>query len=159
MTKLKTLHGCVDNALAKADLLRLHGEPDVAESICRDVLAVSPEHQGALVRLVLCLTDQFRDGAKLETTRDVAAQLHDEYERWYYLGVIYERWARSLYRRGNPDAVALEWYVEAMRSFDKAQALAAPDNEDAVMRWNACLRRIRADEALRQKFGALWAGT
>jgi len=54
---LKVLpEGSVERALAKAEQYRALNEPEDAESICRDVLAVAPEHQGALVLLGLSLT-------------------------------------------------------------------------------------------------------
>src|SRR5262249_34236875 len=50
----------VPAAVAKAEHYRLLNEPEQAESICHDVLAVEPEHQPALMTLLLALTDQFR---------------------------------------------------------------------------------------------------
>jgi len=46
-------------ALEKAIRYRLLNEPLEAESICRDVLAVDPENQEAMVTLLLALTDEF----------------------------------------------------------------------------------------------------
>ena len=46
-------------ALQKAERYRLSTIPPAAESICLDVLAVSPENQQALVTLLLAITDQF----------------------------------------------------------------------------------------------------
>ena len=43
-------------------LSALLNEPAQAESICKDVLAVDPENQAAVVMLLLALTDQFRTG-------------------------------------------------------------------------------------------------
>jgi hypothetical protein len=37
-------------------------EPLEAESICRDVLEIEPDHQEALAALLLALTDQFTRG-------------------------------------------------------------------------------------------------
>ena len=53
----------IPEALSKAERYRLLNEPGEAESICRDVMAVEPEHQGALRLLGLALTDQFVGGA------------------------------------------------------------------------------------------------
>src|SRR5271167_44639 len=49
-------------ALAKAERYRLLNEPWQAESICRDVLRIEPEHDLALTMLLLSLTDQFGEG-------------------------------------------------------------------------------------------------
>ena len=45
-------------ALEKATRYRLLNEPLEAESICRDVLAVDPENQEAVITLLLAVTDQ-----------------------------------------------------------------------------------------------------
>ena len=46
-------------AFQKVELYRYLNEPEEAESICRDILAVEPENQLALRLLGLTLTDQF----------------------------------------------------------------------------------------------------
>ena len=57
---LKRIHpDGVDAALEKADRYRELNQPAEAESICRDVLVVDPEHQLAHRMLGLALTDQF----------------------------------------------------------------------------------------------------
>jgi len=40
---------------------RLLNEPDAAESICLDILAVKPAHKEALITLILALMDKFFD--------------------------------------------------------------------------------------------------
>src|SRR5580704_7123042 len=50
-------------AIAKAELYRSLNEPEEAESICRDILNIEPQHQLALRLLGLALTDQFIGGA------------------------------------------------------------------------------------------------
>ena len=98
-------------ALAKAERYRLLNEPEEAESICRDVLAVEPNHQAALVTLLLALTDQFRAQGH-DGIRDAEAtlgQLTDEYQRAYYGGIIRERWARALLGVGDPGHQAFTW--------------------------------------------------
>ena len=62
MFELKPLsREAVPAALEKAYRYRLLHEPVEAESICRDVLDVEPDHQEALVMLVLALSDQFEE--------------------------------------------------------------------------------------------------
>ena len=54
----------VSGALAKAERYRLLNEPNEAESICRDILAVEADNQQAWISLILALTDQIpHDGA------------------------------------------------------------------------------------------------
>ncbi len=71
----------VPAALERAERYRLLNEPLDAESICEDVLAVSPGHQGALVMLLLSLTDQFgeRLGPALARARGILSELQDPY--------------------------------------------------------------------------------
>src|ERR1700678_2942445 len=52
----------IPGALSKAERYRFLNEPWQAESICRDVLAIDPTNQTALILLVLSLTDQFDRG-------------------------------------------------------------------------------------------------
>jgi hypothetical protein len=56
--KLKQIsRGGIDEAIAKVELYRYLNEPGEAESICRDILALEPTHQGALRLLGLAITD------------------------------------------------------------------------------------------------------
>src|SRR3954467_14169994 len=90
--------------LAKGEKYRLLNEPEQAESICRDVLAVDAKNQPALVALVLALTDQFRASPNT-AVRDAETALggvEDAYERVYYAGIIRERWAKALLSAGDP---------------------------------------------------------
>src|SRR5688500_12181810 len=129
-------------ALEKALRYRLLNEPIEAESICRDVLAIDPENRAALVTLLLALTDQFE--TKFAEARDAATgvlhQFGGEYERAYYQGIIHERWAKAQIARGLPDEAAANWIREALRCYERAQELAAPDDPDAILRWNTCVR-------------------
>ena len=57
--KLKTISKVgIPAAISKAELYSSLNEPEEAESICRDILAVEPEHQMALRLLGLAITDQ-----------------------------------------------------------------------------------------------------
>ena len=52
----------IPRALEKIERYRLLNEPAEAESICRDILEIEPDHQKALVMLILTLSDQFSKG-------------------------------------------------------------------------------------------------
>src|SRR6266545_2285222 len=67
-------------ALEKAERYRLLNEPREAESICLDVLEVDPEHQRALVILLLAITDQFgqRNPEEVGQARALLPRLRDE---------------------------------------------------------------------------------
>ena len=49
-------------AIQKAERYRLLNEPQEAESICLDILAIDPDNREAPVVLLLALTDQFDEG-------------------------------------------------------------------------------------------------
>ena len=105
MIELKRIsQAALPAALAKAERYRLLNEPEQAESICRDVLAVEPTNQTALVTLLLALTDQFGASSTTSVRRaeEVLAQIGDEYQRIYYAGIIRERWALALLAGGDP---------------------------------------------------------
>ncbi|HWE28362.1 MAG TPA: hypothetical protein VHB97_10190 [Polyangia bacterium] len=134
-------------ALAKAERYRLLNEPEQAESICRDVLAVEPKNQTALVTLLLALTDQFRAHSTTAVRRaeDVLAEVADEYSRVYYAGIIRERWGLALLAGGDPGRQAFAWLDDAMKHYEAAEALAAGGNDDAILRWNSCARIIERE--------------
>lgn len=145
---LKELHHeAVPAALEKAERYRLLNEPREAESICRDILRVEPENQQALITLLLTLTDQFpRDaGRNFRLAKEVVGRLKGEYERAYYSGIVCERRAKAMHHNKAPRAgeAAYDWLRDAMDWYEKAEKLAPADNDDALLRWNACVRMIR----------------
>ena len=96
--KLKTISSeGIDSALAKVELYRFLNEPEEAESICQDVLAVEPAHQLALRLLGLAITDQFsgNPSERHSEAEGIFQQLSDRYERLYYLGLLHERRAKA----------------------------------------------------------------
>ena len=133
----------IPSALDKAERYRLLNEPREAESICRDILQVQPDHQQGLVLLLLSLTDRFgRGGVPLKSVQDLLPQLRGAYERDYYAGVILERWGKAQLQSGIPSQTAHDWLREAMLCYDKAEAIHPPDNLEAILRWNTCARII-----------------
>ena len=81
----------IPEALAKVERYRLLNEPVLAESICLDILAIVPDHQQALISLLLARTDQFDSNPQPKGAREVLAQIQGEYEQAYYAGIIWER--------------------------------------------------------------------
>jgi tetratricopeptide (TPR) repeat protein len=147
MFELKPIHReAVPNALRKAELYRLLNESAQAESICYDILQVDPDNQRALTTLLLALTDQFDQGIPVNSPQELLPRLHGEYEQAYYAGIIYERKARAQLNGGIPGGgfVAYELLREAMFWYERAEAIHPPDNDDATLRWNACVRTISA---------------
>jgi hypothetical protein len=136
----------IPRALEKAERYRLLNDPEGAESICLDILAVEPDHQAALVVLILTLTDQFaRQSAThpLERARECLPRLTDQYERTYYEGLVHERRARAYLARGPARVFAYDGLRDAMDAYEKASAIRPPGNDDSVLRWNACVRTIQ----------------
>lgn len=147
MDDLKPLSkAAIPAAIAKAKHYRLLNEPSAAESICRDILRVEPDHRESLIVLILATCDQFGKGYKMANGQvlEIIGRLEDEYERSYYTGISHERRGMSSLRSGSPGAsfMAYECFKEAMTWYDKAEKLAAEDNDDPILRWNTCARLI-----------------
>jgi hypothetical protein len=151
MRELKPLSiDAVDAALARAERYRLLNEPEEAESICLDVIAVDPDNQPAHIMLLLARTDQFGEMPGAHTrAREVLASLHSAYDRAYYAGIIAERRAKAQVARGRTGHGAYEWLVEAMSFFEIAENLRPAGNDDARLRWNACARFLDRHPHLR----------
>jgi len=135
----------IDGSLEKAELYRLLNQPQLAESICLDILLVSPDNQKASTTLLLALTDQFdSSSSKVARAMSIARSLDDEYSRIYYSGVIVERRGNAALKSTTPgsDFDAYEWYREAMEFFEKADAINKQVNNDPILRWNTCARMI-----------------
>ena len=135
-------------AREKAQRYRLLEEPQEAESICLDILAVTakdaPTHAQARITLILALSDQLaHDLSCFDEAMQVVAELN-EYERAYYQGILCERRAKAHHRGGGlfANSTAHDWFVRAMELFEAAMASPArpAGNEDAILRWNTCAR-------------------
>ena len=143
-------HQGIAAALQKAERYRLLNDSSAAESICLDILEIDPENQHALVTLLLSITDQFgeepADG--VQRAREVLPRLKDDYKRAYYAGIICERRAKAQLHRstlGSAD-VAAEWFHEAMSGYERAEALRPAGNDEAILRWNTCVRMLGRHE-------------
>jgi hypothetical protein len=143
-------HEGIPAALQKAERYRLLNDSSAAESICLDVLEIDPTNQEALVSLLLSITDQFleemTDGVR--RAREVLPRLVDEYERVYYAGIIAERRARAQLHRGALGSadVASAGFREAMRWYEKAESMRPAGNDEAILRWNTCVRMLGRHE-------------
>jgi len=164
MYELKALsHAAIPAALAQAERYRLLNEPAEAESICLDILRIEPDHQEALVMMVLALTDQFPEAGHARVAADAEktiARVRDEYKRLYVMGIIRERRGKAVLRSHHPGSgrSAQEWLKEAMGCYERAEAIRPPENDEAVLRWNTCARILMgmpAHEPDVQEFSAI----
>src|SRR5262249_22390248 len=134
----------IPEALAKVERYRLLNEPSLAESICLDILAIVPNHQQALISLLLARTDQFDSDVKAKAAQEVLTQINGDYELAYYQGIIWERLGNARIRHGGSGAGASAYHAlrEAMDQYEKAMNFAVAGNDDAILRWNTCARVI-----------------
>jgi tetratricopeptide (TPR) repeat protein len=138
----------IPGALEKARQYRSLREPEQAESICLDILEVEPDHHQAQILLILALTDQFSlSGLMLDakSVLDRVERLPGEYERLYYRGLVSERRARAMLGESMSRSFAWEYFQEAMQCYQQARTLAPEHNDEAILRWNACLRSLRRE--------------
>ena len=136
----------IPEAISKVELYRSLNEPEEAESICRDILAIEPEHQLALRLLGLSITDQFTGDAS-DRYGEVESLFHalvERYERLYYTGLMYERRAKAQMRAGRAPHTLAPLFGEAMRCFAEAEAIRPPGNDDSILRWNRCARLLQS---------------
>lgn len=136
----------IPEAISKAELYRSLNEPEEAESICRDILAVEPDHQLALRLLGLAITDQFCGDASDRSgeVEQLFQRLTERYERLYYTGLLHERRAKAQMRVGRPPHTLVALFGEAMRCFTDAEIIRPPGNDDAILRWNRCARLLQS---------------
>ncbi|MBW2404147.1 MAG: hypothetical protein JRF42_10150 [Deltaproteobacteria bacterium] len=115
----------IERSVERAEHYRLLNDPEQAESICLDILAVDPTNGPARITLILSLTDQFQQGGGshgVRRAKEHLARLPGEYERAYYEGLH-----------------------EAMQHYEQADALKPVGVDDAILRWNACVRTIERE--------------
>jgi hypothetical protein len=136
----------ITEALGKAERYRLLNEPQLAESICLDILEIEPDNKKGLVILLLAITDQFgsSESVGVNEARKLLQRLESDYERYYYDGIICERQATAILDKGSmsSNAMAYEWIADAMKRYEKAEAVRPAGNDDSILRWNTCARIV-----------------
>src|ERR1700736_6084037 len=145
--KLKTISKSgIPEAIAKAELYRYLNEPEEAESICRDVLAAEPKHMLGLRTLGLAITDQFMGGPsdRYSEVEAIFHRLADPYERLYYTGMLCERRVKAQLRAGRAPHTLLPLLEKALQCFADAEKIHPPGNDDAILRWNRCVRLLQS---------------
>jgi len=144
----------VDGALAKAERYRLLGEPHEAESICRDILEIDPANRQARISLVLALTDEIpQEAAAFASSIGLVSSLESAYDRAYYSGIAWERRAKACRNTSGPGSSShvYDWIVKALGLFEEAERLRTAGNDDAILRWNTCVRFLESHRDLGPK--------
>lgn len=156
MLKLKPISKAgIPEALKKAERYRLLNEPLLSESICEDILDVEPDNQQAIVTMLLSITDQFGrySAVTINKARQLLPLLKEEYDRQYYAGIICERQGIALLELGAAGGghSPYEWLTEAMEYFENAESYRPKGNDDAILRWNTCVRLIESHQLQPQR--------
>src|SRR4030095_857828 len=136
----------ISEALQKAERYRLLNEPQLAESICQDILDIDPENHQAVITKLLAITDQFGkySTVHVNVARQLLPKMKNEYDRQYYAGIICERQGNAYISRGLPGDhhSAYDWLSDASEYYEQAEAIRPQGNDDAILRWNTCARQI-----------------
>ena len=142
----------IPEAISKVELYRNLNEPGEAESICRDILAADPDNQTALRLLGLSITDQFKGSPadRYPEAERIFQSLQDQYERLYYAGILHEREAKAQLETGRAPHTVTPLFEAALSNFEKAEAIRPHGNDDAILRWNRCVR------ILQSRLGSEW---
>ena len=135
----------VTEALSKITHYRYLNQFDEAESICRDVIAADPDNQRARRMLGLVITDQFvgKPSDNYAEAEQIFDSLADAYERAYYSGILHERRAKAQIRAGHLPHTVAGHFEEAMKHYEQAEKIRPSGNDDAILRWNRCLRLLQ----------------
>jgi tetratricopeptide (TPR) repeat protein len=144
----------IETALAKAERYRLLNEPNEAESICRDILEIDPANRQARISLVLALTDSIpQDPSAFNHALAAIEALESEYDRAYYTGIAWERRAKAYYEADGPGSsgYVYDWIAKALEFFGQAERLRPAGNDDAILRWNTCVRFLDRHKELRER--------
>jgi tetratricopeptide (TPR) repeat protein len=136
----------------KAERYRLLNEPAQAESICLDILAADPGNERATITLLLAQTDMFEaDATAFLAARETLSHIKDPYLRAYYDGLLHERRAHAVLKRGLPGAgeAAYGHFRDAMEEYEAAEKVRPAGNDDARLRFNACARILNSRPDIR----------
>lgn len=139
----------LEAAIGLAKHYRDLNQPDEAESICRDVLEVAPKNLDALRTLGLTLTDRFPTAwmSLFEEACTLFKMLPDAYERAYYVGIAWERYAKAQLESGRAHN-AIHAFEEALVKFEEASGLAAKDDPAPILHYNRCVRALTTNPEL-----------
>jgi len=139
----------IELALDRARQYRSLLEPEIAESICLDILNIEPENQAALVVYILALTDQISISGSQSPFQDIEtaiSKLSSEYKQSYYSGIVLERRARFMLTQPMSRAFAYDYFIKALECYQQAEQMRPDHNDEAILRWNSCVRTIQREK-------------
>ncbi|EMR12063.1 hypothetical protein MPL1_12381 [Methylophaga lonarensis MPL] len=139
----------IELALDKARQYRSLLEPEIAESICLDVLHIEPENQSALRIYILALTDQISISGSQSPFQELElaiARLKSDYDQIYFTGLFHERRARFMMTQPMSRAFAYDFFIKALQCYQQAEAIRPEHNDEATLRWNSCIRTIQREK-------------
>ena len=133
----------LEAAIGLARHYRDLNQPEEAESICRDVLEVAPQNVDALRTLGLALTDRFTSEwmSLFEEACATFKKLPSDYERVYYVGIAWERYAKAQVEAGRAQN-AIHAFEQAIEKFEEASPLATKDDPAPILHYNRCVRAL-----------------
>jgi len=138
----------INAALAEAEDCWSGSQPEVAESICQDILEADPNHERALTLLFSSRVALLAKGLPkgVERAQELIPRFGSEFERAFFSGVLRESQARYLLQqRGRHSSfVAYSWFRHAMDDFEEA-GRQDPSRPESKLHWNACLRTLQAN--------------
>jgi hypothetical protein len=70
-------------------------------------------------------------------------KLSEPYERFYYMGIFHERRAKAQLRAGRSPHSVLPLFQRALECFSEAEKIRPAANDDAILRWNRCVRLLQ----------------
>lgn len=139
----------IELALEKARQYRSLLEPEIAESICLDILHIDPDNQSARVIYILALSDQISTSGSQSPFHAIEAaieKLESDYHKFYYTGIVHERRARFMLTQPMSRAFAYDFFIKALDFYQQAESCRPPHNDEAILRWNSCVRAIRREK-------------
>ena len=155
MPDLKTIsHEAIPRATQKAERYRLLNQSWATESICLDILEIDPANQPVLVMLLLAITDQFGPGVGRARRGGRARSSSGSPTRTSARTTPASSTSGSAHAQlasgaMHAEAMAHATLRSAMDSFEEAEQLRQPGNDDAILRWNTCQRTLDADAPAR----------
>ncbi|HEC74926.1 MAG TPA: hypothetical protein ENI26_11250 [Methylophaga aminisulfidivorans] len=148
--KLHDIHvNSIHLALEKARQYRSLNEPEIAESICHDILHIEADNQQALVLLILALSDQLHHSGKktqVKAIEDAIEQLQSRYHQLYYTGLLHERRARFMLTQSMSRVFAYDYFIEALQFYQQSEEIRPEHNDESILRWNSCIRTIEIEK-------------